>query len=83
MESEVKIMKNQRIFERAIASAGKHGIKLMPGIENNGYGNCSYESVILNINNRACFNEKLPMSPDFYRRIWNLDLMNKIIINLD
>ena len=34
------------IFKRAIASANKHKIKLKPGRENAGVGNCSYESVI-------------------------------------
>ena len=76
---QVKILKNQRIFERAIENAKKHKIKLNPGTENNGHGNCSYESVLLNINDRECFSEKFPLSPDFYRRIWNLDLMNKIL----
>ena len=35
-----------KIFESAIASAQKHRINLVPGRENNGDGNCSYESVI-------------------------------------
>ena len=70
---------NQRLFARAIASAEKHGIKLEPGRVNAGHGNCSYESAIFNINDRACFSTKLPMSPDFYRRVWNIDLMNKIL----
>ena len=51
----------------------------MPGRENQGYGNCSYESVIFNINDRSCFSENLLMSPDYYRRIWNIDMMNKMI----
>ena len=77
--NEISLLKNPRIFDRAISNAEKHGIKLQPGTENNGSGNCSYESVILNINDRDCFAEKLPMTPDFYRRIWNTDLMNKIL----
>ena len=70
---------DKRIFQRAISSAKKHGINLVPGRENQGYGNCSYEATIFNINDRVCFDEDLPMSPSFYRRIWNIDLMNKII----
>ena len=70
---------NQPIFQRAIASAQKHGIKLEAGRENGGNGNCSYESVIYNINERNCFKEKLPMSSDYYRRIWNTDMMNKLL----
>ena len=74
-----KMLKNETIFQRAISNAWMHGIKLRPGIENDGHGNCSYESVLLNINERNSFQEKLNMSPDFYRRIWNTDLMNKIL----
>ena len=67
------------IIKRAIASAQKHNIELKPGRANNAAGNCSYESVIYNINDRTCFKEKLPMSPDFYRRIWTNDMMNRIL----
>ena len=70
---------NKKIFQRAISNAQKHGLKLEPGRKNQGYGNCSYEAALFNINDRTCFKEKLPMSPDFYRRIWNTDMMNKII----
>ena len=68
-----------RIFGRAIENAKKHKIKLAPGIQNMGHGNCSYESAILNINERDCFKEGFVMSADFYRRVWNTDLMNKIL----
>ena len=67
------------IFQRAISSAEKHNTRLEPGRENHGDGNCSYESVIFNINERKCFPKILPMSPDYYRRIWNIDLMNKVL----
>ena len=73
------MMTENRIVLRAIASAQKHRIKLDPGRQNHADGNCSYESVIFNINDRDCFKEKLTMSPDFYRRIWNTDMMNKIL----
>ena len=36
-------------------------------------------AVIFNINDRSCFPESLSMSPDYYRRIWNIDMMNKMI----
>ena len=68
-----------RIFDRAIENAKKHKINLVPGRENEGNGNCSYESAILNINERDCFKEGFVMSADFYRRVWNTDLMNKIL----
>ena len=69
------------IVKRAIASAQKHNIELIPGRANNAAGNCSYESVIYNINDRSCFNEKLLENPDFYRRIWTNDMMIKILSN--
>ena len=75
-ENEVQV---KRIFQRAIYSAEKHNIRLEPGRENLGDGNCSYESVIFNINDRRCFPKILPMGPDYYRRIWNTVLMNKIL----
>ena len=68
-----------RIFDRAIASAKKHDIQLKSGRKNAGGGNCSYESVIFNINDRSCFHEKFSMCHEYYRRIWNIDLMNKIL----
>ena len=73
------IQNKKTIFERAIASANKHKIKLKPGRENAGVGNCSYESVIFNINDRASFSRKFNLTPSFYRRVWNVDLMNKIL----
>ena len=81
MESSVQKLETSipKIFKRAIASAQKHHIRLEPGIENQGHGNCSYESVIYNINERSCFTEKLIMSSDYYRRIWNIDMLNKIL----
>ena len=77
-KSEINV---KRIFQRAISSAKKHDINVIPGRENGGHGNCSYEATIFNINDRNCFVNKLPMSPSFYRRIWNTDMMNKIIDN--
>ena len=74
-----KINNNTEIFTRAIESAKKHGIRIIPGKKNNAGGNCSYESVINNINLRSCFKEKLRMTPDFYRRIWTIDMMNKTL----
>ena len=73
--------KENNIFTRAIASAQKHSIELKAGRANNAAGNCSYESVMNNINDRTCFKEKLPMSPDFYRRIWTNDMMNRTLSN--
>ena len=67
------------MIQRAIASAQKHNIDLTPGKQNSGGGDCSYLSVIYNINERECFSKKFPMSPDFYRRVWTIDIMNKVL----
>ena len=72
-------LKNKRMFLGAVESARKHNINLEPGRENQGHGNCSYEAVIININDRNCFKEKFHMSLQHYRMIWNTDLMNKML----
>ena len=72
-------LKSNKIFERAIANARKHNINLKPGIENKGDGNCSYEAVLLNINNRNCFHTKFLMSLGHYRVVWTTDIMNKTL----
>ena len=43
------------IFAKAIASAEKHNIRLKAGRKDKGYGNCVFEAVINNINDRGCF----------------------------
>ena len=65
------------IVRRAIVSAARHGIDLVPGRPNPATGNCAFEATIFNINDRQCFNEKLTMSADFYRRIWCTDMKNR------
>ena len=67
------------IFERAVSSAKKHGLELSPGSPNLADGNCAFESVVININERTCFAEKLPFSADYYRRIWVTDFKNKTV----
>ena len=74
-----KEARTNKVTQMGINSAKKHNIELEPGRENPGDGNCSYQSVIFNINDRKCFNTHLPMSPDFYRRVWTIDFMNKIL----
>ena len=73
------IKQNRKIFKNGIASARKHRINLECGRGNHGGGNCSYESVIFNINDRKCFQNKFHMSLQHYRIVWNKDLMNKIL----
>ena len=67
------------IIQRAIASAKRHDINLCHGSPNSSDGNCAFESVIFNVNDRECFSEFLPFSPDHYRRIWLTDFKNKAV----
>ena len=68
--------KNEMI-SRAIASGLKHGIKLKHGSSNPGLGDCAFESVIQNNNDRICFSEKYRMSVNYYRQIWATDMANR------
>jgi hypothetical protein len=67
------------MISRAIESANKHGIKLKHGSANPGLGDCAFEAVIQNNNDRQCFREKLPMSISWYRRIWVTDMANRTV----
>ena len=61
------------------ASAKKHGINIKHGSSNPGTGDCAFEAVIQNINDRPSFKENLPMSIDWYRRTWTTDMANRTI----
>ena len=37
-------------------------------------GNCAFDAVINNINNRQCYSEKLDISSEIYRQIWVTEL---------
>ena len=67
------------MIRRAIISSKNHGINLKHGSPNPGKGDCSFEAVIQNINDRSCYTEKLPMTIDWYRRIWAKDMENRTI----
>ena len=60
-------------------SARKHGINLRHGTPNPGTGDCSFEAIIHNINDRPCFPETLPMSISYYRQIWVTDMANRTL----
>ena len=62
------------IMTRAIESAKKHGINLVPGILNKADGNCAFDAALNNINHRNCFTEKLLLSSIVYRQIWVTEL---------
>ena len=65
------------MLSRAVASAFRHGLVLTPGKLNQATGNCAFEAAIYNVTERPCFEEKLLLSPDYYRRIWVTDMKNR------
>ena len=67
------------MIARAISSAHKHGIQLKLGSANPGLGDCAFEAVVQNNNDRPCFEEKFKMSIDYYRRIWVTDMANRTV----
>ena len=64
--SNLLTKEKELMIERTVASAKKHGINLRHGRSNPGTGDCAFEAVIYNINDRSDFKERLPMSIDWY-----------------
>ena len=62
VKKEVRV---NEVTQMGINSAEKHNIKLKQGRENSADGNCAYQSVIFNINDRECFKTQLPMDHRF------------------
>ena len=85
--SSTAIMKppdsTQLMIRRAISSGSHHGINLDQGRMNKGDGDCAFESVLYNNNDRECFTEKYTFSIDYYRRIWMTDMQSKSMNNPD
>ena len=67
------------MIDRGRASALKHGLSLDPGSVTSVDGNCAFHAALSNVNERLCFKEKFPLSPDYYRRIWVLDMKNRTL----
>ena len=67
------------MISRAIQSARKHGINLKHGSPNPGVGDCAFEAVIQNNNDRQCFRQKFPLTIGWYRRIWVTDMSNRTV----
>ena len=67
------------MISRAVSSARKHGINLRQGTPNAADGNCALESAIFNVRDRKCFRDKLPLSMNYYRRIWMTDMKNRTV----
>ena len=70
--------RNQMLV-RAVRSAKHHGIKLKPGSPNPGLGDCAFEAVVQNNNERMCYPEKFPLSINTYRQIWVTDMANRTV----
>ena len=77
--SELMSKERNFIISRAIISARNHGIALKPGSPNPGAGDCAFESVIQNNNERGCFLEKKTMSTSYYRKMWVIDMANRTV----
>ena len=75
------IMSKERntMISRAMHSAMSHGINLNPGIPTPGLGDCAFEAVVSNNNQRNCFTVKLPLSITSYRQIWTTDMANRTL----
>ena len=67
------------MLSRAVASSFRHGINLISGRLNPATGNCAFEAVLFNHNDRSCFQGKCQFSADYYRRIWMTDMEAKIL----
>ena len=75
------LLSNERelMISRAINSGNKHGINLTHGKSNPGLGDCAFEAVIFNNNERHCFTNKFPLSIDTYRQIWVKDMAHRTV----
>ena len=67
------------MISRAISSGRKHGVNLEHGSSNPGLGDCAFEAVIQNNNDRKCFKEKFPLAISYYRRIWVTDMASRTV----
>ena len=76
LEKEKKIM-----ITRAISSSSKHGINLTQGAPNPGTGDCAFESIVQNINERSSFTGKFSLDINQYRRIWTTDMANRTLFS--
>ena len=65
------------IFQDGIYNARKHGIQVVSDNPNRAEGDCLFEAVRDNINNRDCFLDKLKNKVQYYREDWVTELMLK------
>ena len=69
----------KKMISRAINSGRNHGIDLVAGTSNPGLGDCAFEAIIQNNNDRSCFVEKFLLPINHYRGIWTTDMANRTI----
>ena len=67
-------LSTSNLIASAVHSAKKHGINLCAGELNKADGNCAFDAVISNINQRICFPSKLSLPSSVYRQIWITEL---------
>ena len=68
-----------QMLGRAVRSAKHHGVNLKPGSPNPGLGDCAFEAIVQNNNDRICYPEKFPLSINNYRQIWVTDMANRTV----
>ena len=49
------------------------------GSSNQGRGDCAFEAIVQNINDRGCFTEKFNLSINYYQKIWATDMANRTV----
>ena len=82
MDQDVIYLKKQEIekmINRAISSSSCHGIQLRHGRGNPATGDCAFEAIIQNNNDRICFKNRFDMPINHYRRIWTTDMANRTV----
>ena len=68
-----------KMISRAINSGRNHGIDMVAGTSNPGLGDCAFEAIIQNNNDRSCFEEKFFLPINHYRGIWTTDMANRTV----
>ena len=69
-EKEILKLKHNEVAKmvtRAQSSSRYHGINLKHGSPNPGLGDCAFEAIIQNNNDRSCFMTKYPLQINHYR----------------
>ena len=76
---KLKQIEVEQMIARAISSGRFHGINLRHGRGNPGLGDCAFESILQNNNDRSCFTSKYTLDVQVYRRIWSTDMANRTV----